>query len=64
MDARWSEDRKTVRGTVFPTNKHGQSHYGTKNHVNVDWMHKLIRRYHVTDAAVHDRSNARKLVTV
>jgi len=41
LDARW-------------TKKHGKSHYGYKNHVNVDRMHKLMRRYHVTDAAVHD----------
>jgi IS5 family transposase len=41
VDARW-------------TKKHGKSHYGYKNHVNVDRMHKLIRRYHVSDAAVHD----------
>jgi len=40
-DARW-------------TKKHGQSHYGYKNHVNVDRRHKLIRRYEVTDASVHD----------
>jgi transposase, IS5 family len=40
-DARW-------------TRKHGKSHYGYKNHVNVDRRHKLIRRYEVTDAAVHD----------
>ena len=26
----------------------------TKNHVNVDRRHKLVRRYEVTDAAVHD----------
>ena len=36
------------------TKKHGKSHYGYKNHVNVDRRHKLIRRYKVTDAAVHD----------
>jgi IS5 family transposase len=36
------------------TKKHGKSHYGYKNHVNVDRMHKLVRRYNVTDAAVHD----------
>jgi len=36
------------------TKKHGTSHYGYKNHVNVDKRHKLIRRYTVTDAAVHD----------
>jgi len=40
-DARW-------------TKKHGKSHYGYKNHVNVDRKHKLVRRYQVTDAAVHD----------
>jgi len=36
------------------TVKHGVNHYGYKNHVNVDKKHKLIRRYTVTDAAVHD----------
>ena len=40
-DARW-------------TKKHGKSFFGYKNHVNVDRAHKLIRRYAVTDAAVHD----------
>ncbi|MGZ9076295.1 MAG: transposase [Burkholderiaceae bacterium] len=40
-DARW-------------TMKHGRSFFGYKNHVNVDRTHKLIRRYAVTDAAVHD----------
>lgn len=40
-DARW-------------TIKHGKSHYGYKNHVNVDRKHKLVRRYHVSDAALHD----------
>ena len=40
-DARW-------------TKKHGKSHYGYKNHINVDRRHKLVRRYQVTDAAVHD----------
>ena len=40
-DARW-------------TKKHGKSYFGYKNHVTVDRRHKLVRRYHVTDAAVHD----------
>ena len=40
-DARW-------------TKKHGKSHYGYKNHLSIDRRHKLIRRYRVTDAAVHD----------
>ena len=34
--------------------KHGQNYYGYTNHVNVDHAHKLIRRFEVTDAAVHD----------
>lgn len=36
------------------TKKHGKSYYGYKNHINVDKEHKLIRRYAVTDASVHD----------
>lgn len=40
-DARW-------------TRKHGKSHYGYKNHINVDRRHKLVRCYRVTDASVHD----------
>lgn len=40
-DARW-------------TKKHGKSHYGYKNHINVDNKHKLIRKFTVTDAATHD----------
>ena len=57
------EDQKTVRGTVFPTSKHGKSHYGDKNHVNADRMHKLVRRYHVSDAAVHDSQAVDALLT-
>ena len=41
VNARWrEEDHKTARGTVFPTSKHGKSHYGYKNHMNVDRTHK------------------------
>jgi len=40
-DARW-------------TKKHGKSHYGYKNHVNIDRRYKLVRRYDVTTASVHD----------
>jgi len=34
--------------------KHGKSHFGYKNHINIDRHHKLVRRYKVTDASVHD----------
>jgi len=49
-DARW-------------TKKHGKSFYGYKNHVNADARHKLIRRYGVTDAAVHDSGKLDALLT-
>lgn len=41
VDARWVK-------------KNGENHYGYKNHVNIDRKHKLVRRYHVSDAAQHD----------
>jgi len=49
VDARW-------------TKKHGKSHYGYKNHVSVDRKHKLIRRYHVSDAALHDSQAVESLL--
>src|SRR5207249_3773903 len=49
-DARW-------------TKKHGKSFFGYKNHVNADAKHKLIRRYEVTDAAVHDSQPLDALLT-
>jgi IS5 family transposase len=41
VDARW-------------TKKNGKSHYGYKNHIEVDNDNKLIRHYAVTDASIHD----------
>ena len=49
-DARW-------------TKKHGKSFYGYKNHVNADARHKLIRRYGVSDASVHDSGKLDALLT-
>jgi transposase, IS5 family len=45
------------------TKKHGKSFFGYKNHVNADAKHKLIRRYEVTDAAVHDSQALDALLT-
>ncbi len=41
VDARW-------------TKKNNETHYGYKNHVKVERKTKLIKRYTVTDASVHD----------
>ena len=49
-DARW-------------TKKHGKSHYGYKSHLNIDRRHKLIRRYSVTAASVHDSQAVDDLLT-
>ena len=40
-DARW-------------TKKNNETHFGFKNHVNVDAEHKMIREFEVTAASVHD----------
>jgi IS5 family transposase len=40
-DARW-------------TKKHGRSHFGYKTHICIDRRHKLVRRYAVSSASVHD----------
>ncbi len=36
------------------TQKNGKNYYGYKNHIAIDVKHKLIRRYDVTAANVHD----------
>ena len=36
------------------TVKHGVSHFGYKNHISMDVKHKLIRKWAVTPACVHD----------
>ena len=41
VDARW-------------TQKNDENHYGYKDHINVDAKHKIIRKYVVTSAEVHD----------
>ena len=41
MDARWRR-------------KNSRSYFGYKNHIGVDVQHKLIRKYQVISARVHD----------
>ena len=44
-----------ARRTATPAGRRSTARaFGYKNHVNADAKHKLIRRYEVTDAAVHD----------
>ena len=48
-DARW-------------TKKHGRSYFGYKNHVCIDRRHKLVRRYAVSSASVHDSQKLEDLL--
>lgn len=51
----WSENKRRQKDTDARwTKKNGKSHYGYKNHVEIDNEQKLIRKYQVTDASVHD----------
>jgi len=50
-DMPWKRKQKDVDARW--TKKYGKSHFGYQNYVNVDRKHKLVRRYHVSDAAVH-----------
>ncbi len=55
IPSEWEEAKKRQKDTDARwIKKNGKSHYGYKNHVNVDVKHKLIRSYSVTDAAVHE----------
>jgi len=51
----WSDKKTAHKDTDARwTKKNGVAFYGYKNHANVDRKHKLIRRYTVTDASIHD----------
>ncbi len=36
------------------TKKHGKTHYGYKSHISINRKHKVIRKYVITSAEVHD----------
>jgi len=53
--ADWQENKKRQKDTDARwTKKNGKSFFGYKNHISVDAKHKLIRRFKVTSAEVHD----------
>lgn len=65
MPADWQDDPAKMRQKDLEarwTKKHGRNYFGYKNHVNVDVQHKLIRRYRVSSAEVHDSQKLRALL--
>lgn len=51
----WANNKRRQKDTdACWVQKNGKSHYGYKNHIEVDNDNKLVREYQVTDASVHD----------
>jgi IS5 family transposase len=55
MPKGWTDAKKCQKDTDARwVKKNGQNQFGYKNHIEIDVKHKLIRKYAVTDAAIHD----------
>jgi IS5 family transposase len=51
----WSDEKARQKDTDARwVKKNGTKYYGYKNHISVDTKHKFIRRYAVSNAALHD----------
>lgn len=51
----WSENKKRQKDVDARwVKKNSKTHYGYKNHIQVDVKNKFVRNYEVTDASVHD----------
>lgn len=60
----WPENKRRRKDVDARWGKKGKkSFFGYKNHLSVDVKHKLIRRYAVTDASVHDSNIFRQIFT-
>lgn len=59
----WSDEKRRQKDTDAQwTKKNDRAFFGYKNHVCVDVEHKLIRKFEVTDASVHDSRMADRLL--
>ncbi|WP_241085001.1 transposase [Candidatus Vondammii sp. HM_W22] len=51
----WSDNKRRQKNVAARwTMKHGKTHYRYKNHISTDRKHKVIRKYTITSAEVHD----------
>ena len=55
----WADNKRRQKDT---DTRYGKSHYGYKNHIEVDNNNKLVREYQVTDASVHDSQVFEELI--
>jgi len=59
----WSANKRQQKDiNARWTKKHGKTHYGYKNHLSIDRQNKVIRKYAVTSAAVHDSNLFERLL--
>ena len=59
----WNEKQKGQKDTDAGwMKKNGLNHFGDQNHIDIDVKHKLIRRYEVRPASVHDSNVLEELV--
>lgn len=60
----WSENKRSQKDVDARwVTKGGQRHYGYKNHIKIDRKSKLIEKYTVTSAAVHDSQAIEYLIS-
>ncbi len=51
----WGDNKRRQKNVeAHWTMKHGKTHYGYKSHISIDRKHKVIRKYAITSAEVHD----------
>lgn len=59
----WKDFKKSQKDTDARwTKKNGKSSFGYKNHIEVDTANKIIRKYSVTEASVHDSNVFEELI--
>ena len=59
----WSDQKARQKDTDARwTKKNKKTYYGYKNHISVDVKHKMIRRYDVSAASVHDSQVFEELI--
>ena len=59
----WPDNKRSQKDTDARwTKKNGKSSFGYKNHIEIDSQNKIIRKYSVTEASVHDSNVFEELI--
>ncbi len=61
----WSDNKRRQKNVeAYWTMKHGKTHYGYKNRISIDRMHKIIRKYAITSAEARSLRNCWMRTTI